>query len=145
MEIKFRFWSKRYAKFEHYTFEQIADGKVNLWFLKENTPYQFTGIFDCNNNPIYIGDIVKQSINAWISGHPVHGNDEHFNGYAQGEVVFHRRRGVSIKWPFIWDDDNDELQRISKNYITITSSRSEIIGNILQCSNLLLPPSVIKE
>lgn len=121
----------------------MSDPGGDTRFFQEHVDFktigQFTGILDCNNNRIYIGDIINQSIDAWVSGHPVNGDDEHFHGYAQGEVVFHRRHGVCLKKPFIWDDDTDELNRISKGYITISSRRSGIVGNIHQNSELLKP------
>jgi uncharacterized phage protein (TIGR01671 family) len=109
------------------------DPNVRQTACMAGTEGQYTGVKDKKSIAVYEGDIVRMTISKPETGSPFGGNEDSFDGYAQGEVIIHKRYGVCLKDAFIYDIDIDcvAIQK-TKVFKTLASYRSEIIGNIHQ-------------
>lgn len=87
----------------------------------------------------YEGDICRAEFCVHVSGHPVYGDDEYFQGYRVGEVVFGKRHGAAYRNGYV-HDDNEGTFKVSKSVNSITFSRSSVIGNIYDNPELLNIP-----
>lgn len=99
---------------------------------------QYTNMKDKKGVKIYEGDVVRIEIET-CQGNPW-GETFSLVGYSQGEVVIHKRFGVSLTNFFTWDEEGDVLFSHNLKAIkTISSYRSLVVGNIYQNPELLIP------
>ena len=117
-EYKFRiysFISKSFIYFDVYDYPQGIAGGVS-------EPQQYTGLKDSNNNPIYEGDIIKDT---WRENCPYsYSPDEEYDC----ETIF------EVKYK----DYSFNLERkYSREQTCVDGFHREVIGNIFEHSELL--------
>ena len=148
-EIKFRMWNSTSKKY-HYDVENVFqclaqqnvhDGvmptrgfTVAYDHVSEGCVFEQLLHKDKTGREWYVGDIARINIyvpptnyhdgNGWLN------NDDGFEGYAIGEVIYHNRFGMCITNYTLTDLNTEEVIPHTVKYKTIPVTRSEIIGNI---------------
>ncbi|RUT48556.1 hypothetical protein EJP82_01025 [Paenibacillus anaericanus] len=122
---------------------ELSDGGKEYWLYTANGTYQvdpetvgqFTRKTDFKGLKIWEGDIAKQTYHTQ-TGNVFDGTDFTLDGYHIGEVVITASKGVCIKNPIHYSEDNDRVE-VTKQYKSIAGYRCVVIGNVHDNPELL--------